>query len=798
MNNRYVCLHGHFFQPPRQNPWLEEVEQQDSAYPYHDWNEKITWECYAPNAASRILDANMRIVDIMNNYRQISFDFGPTLLTWLESHFPKVYARILEADARSQQLFCGHGSAIAQAYNHIIMPMATRTDKQTQVLWGIADFEHRFKRYPEGMWTAQTAIDYETLEIMAEQNIRFTILDPNQAHAIRPIGQNQWQKVDIETFNTGMPYRCVLPSGRSIDIFFYDAGLAQDMRPGRLLNSGEELANSICARFDGKDTAPHLVHASVNGETFGHHHRKGDMALAYCLYHITTTKSAKLTVYGEFLEKFPPTFEVQIREKSSWTYDQELSQNPQPDISGHDFNPLQGATDWLRDNLQRIYTENMQQFTPSPWAVRDNYVSLMLDRSEGNQEVFFAHNFSKNLDDTERVFVLKLLEMQRCAMLMYSSSIINVEEIAQIENQQNLLFASRAISLAKQVSGLNLEQAYIKLLERVKSSHPELANGAAVYETFVQPSVIDSTRLCAHYAITSLFGQYPEESRIYSYTVTKKYFEQVISGTHKLLLGTAHVKSELTQEADDVSFAVLYFGEFNISAGVRIFQSKEKFENMISELKTAFANNDTAEVILLINSIFESNNYSLWHLFKDEQRRILEQLFTDTFRENENTFRMVNQRNLPLMVMMKDLRMPIPRAFALTAELVANSDLRQAVEADPVNPQALSEITKRAREWSFDIETVSLEFLVRKKIDTLMEALQENPFEQGLLQQIISVLESMAQLGINVDLWSSQNIYFELGKKHYLKKTGTSPTPPGKDWAQNFNRLGELLKVRMT
>ena len=186
----YVCIHGHFYQPPRENPWLEEVELQDSAYPYHDWNERITEECYRPNMASRILGPDRKIIDIVNNYSKISFDFGPTLLSWLERHAPDVYQGVIDADKKSQERFSGHGAAIAQAYNHIIMPLANSRDKRTQIAWGIYDFEHRFGRKPEGMWLPETAVDLETLDILAEYGIKFTILSPHQAKRVRSIGGN--------------------------------------------------------------------------------------------------------------------------------------------------------------------------------------------------------------------------------------------------------------------------------------------------------------------------------------------------------------------------------------------------------------------------------------------------------------------------------------------------------------------------------------------------------------------------------------------------------------------------------
>jgi len=296
--NRYICIHGHFYQPPRENPWLEDVELQDTAYPHHDWNEKVMQECYLQNAASRILGSDKKIIDIVNNYANISFDFGPTLLHWLQLQAPDVYEKILQADNKSRETFSGHGSAIATAYNHIIMPLANTRDKHTQVIWGIRDFENRFARYPEGMWLPETAVDTETLEVLAEYGIKFTILAPSQAKHVRKIGTKRWQKVDEKNLDITMPYLCNLPSGKSINLFFYHGPTSHDVAYGRLLRNGETFAARLMESFKDDGEQTQLVHIATDGESFGHHHRHGDMALAYCLHHIETNKLAKITVYG--------------------------------------------------------------------------------------------------------------------------------------------------------------------------------------------------------------------------------------------------------------------------------------------------------------------------------------------------------------------------------------------------------------------------------------------------------------------------------------------------------------------
>src|SRR5687768_11333917 len=307
-HSRFLTIHGHFYQPPRENPWLEAVEPQDSAFPYHDWNERITAECYEPNATARILDVADRIRRIVNNYAAISFNFGPTLLSWLEVAAPDTYAAVLEADRLSLQRFSGHGCAIAQAYNHIILPLANARDKRTQVLWGIRDFERRFGRRPEGMWLPETAVDLDSLDVLAAEGIVYTILEPHQATRFRRIGESAWDEGHLDPT---MPYRCPLPSGRSIDIFFYDGPISRAVAFERLLARGENLAHRLTGAFNEVRAHPQLVNIATDGETYGHHHRFGEMALAYALHLIEEQGMATLTNYGEHLERHPPTHEVE-------------------------------------------------------------------------------------------------------------------------------------------------------------------------------------------------------------------------------------------------------------------------------------------------------------------------------------------------------------------------------------------------------------------------------------------------------------------------------------------------------
>src|SRR5579859_339354 len=304
-NNKFICIHGHFYQPPRENAWLEVIEVQDSAHPYHDWNERITAECYEPNATSRILNEEQVISDIINNYSKISFNFGPTLLSWMEVYAKETYDAILQADKESIKRFGGHGSAIAQVYNHIIMPLANARDKEAQIVWGIRDFEQRFGRTPEGMWLAETAADTATLEVLAANGIKFTVLAPRQAKAVRKVGEAKWGDVNDRTINTRCSYLCNLPSGKSISLFFYDGDISQSIAFNGLLNDGKRFAENLLNAINPDEKETQLVHVATDGETYGHHHKHGDMALAFCLDYIEKSEKATLTNYAQFLAISP-------------------------------------------------------------------------------------------------------------------------------------------------------------------------------------------------------------------------------------------------------------------------------------------------------------------------------------------------------------------------------------------------------------------------------------------------------------------------------------------------------------
>jgi alpha-amylase/alpha-mannosidase (GH57 family) len=807
--NRYVCIHGHFYQPPRENPWLEDVELQDSAYPYHDWNERITEECYRQNAASRILGPDRKIIDIVNNYSKISFDFGPTLLRWLQNHESEVYEKIIEADKKGGELFSGHRPALAQPYNHMIMPLTNERDKYTQVIWGINDFQQRFGREPEGMWLPETAVDLETLEVLAQNNIEFTILSPRQAHRIRKVGDKKWKKVEQDSIDTTRPYLCKLSSGAQINLFFYQGPVSKQVAYGSLLHSGDILAKDILGVLDDEPKRPQLAHIATDGETYGHHHRRGDMALAYCIHHIETDNLANITVYGQYLEKFPPEYEVEINENTSWScphgierwksncgccYDKKFAGKQQW------RGPLREALDWLREQLITVFEETFSQFCSDPWEVRNKYITVINNREPENIEKFLSGSVSKELVYENKVTILKLLEMQRNAMLMYTSCGWFFNDISGIETAQIMQYASRAIQLATEVSGEDFEAEFENILEKAPSNYRQFNNGKDVYEKLVRPGRIDLNRVAAHATISSLFDERLDETDIYCYSTKIEQYDRYEAGIQKLAIGRATIQSKILLEKNDIDFTVLHFGGHNLTGAVSKKMTDTEFIKMKTHISEAFKKGDTTEVMRLMNLSFDGNNYSLWHLFKDQQRKILYELLNTTWEEIEASFRHIYEYNHTIMQLMRSMNMPLPKALSTPAEFILNEDLCEEISLDDFDINRLKVLIDIVKQLSLQIDEPKIRLESSRKINCLMGKLKNAPEDTEILTKIKKLIDILVHIVPELDLEEAQNIFFAISKKRYneINKKADSGDPWAKDWINCFHDLADCLQITVS
>ncbi|HET8774279.1 MAG TPA: DUF3536 domain-containing protein [Thermoanaerobaculia bacterium] len=789
-----ICIHGHFYQPPRENPWLEAVETQDSAFPYHDWNTRITAECYEPNATARILDAKERILGIVNNYASISFNFGPTLLSWLETAAPDTYAAILEADRVSMERHSGHGCAIAQAYNHAILPLANERDKRTQVRWGVRDFEHRFGRKPEAMWLPETAVDVASLEALAAEGLRYTILEPHQAARWRKIGGSHWSHGSLDPT---MPYLCRLPSGRSMAIFFYDGPISRAVAFEQLLARGEHFAHRLLgALHDGREHAQ-LVHVATDGETYGHHHRFGEMALAYALRVIESRPDVRIANYGEFLAKHPPTHEVEIKENTAWSCAHGV-ERWRSDCGcnaggGHGWNqqwrtPLRGALDWLRDEVSAVFAREGAQVLRDPWAAREDYIDVILDRGEPSLTRFLARHA---IDGANVPAILQLLEMQRNAMLMYTSCGWFFSDLSGIETLQVLHYAARAVQLAESVSQARLEPQFAERLSRARSNLHDRGTGRQIYEREVLPARLDLGRVAAHYAVLSLFDSFDEEARVYCYDVVRRDLVVRRAGRARLAVGVIDVRSRITHETATFELAALHLGETELTGGVRASRDHSDYGQVSDALIAAMEPGGIPAVIRLLDEHFSETPLSIRSLFRDEQRRILHKLIETTLQEAESAFRQLHERYDPLMRFHTRLGVPVPQVLRTAAEFDLNLQMRRLLEAEPPQPLAIEAQLREARAENVALDqTTTMAFA--DAIERASAAFRERPDDVDRLEALETLVTIVRGADLPVDLRRAQNRYYRMRAS---VRPAIAASGNGTRWLALFDALGGKLTI---
>ncbi len=809
MTDRYICVHGHFYQPPRENPWLEVVEIQDSAAPYHDWNARVTAECYGPNGASRILDGAGRILAITNNYAQISFNVGPTLLAWLEHAAPETYARILEADRDSRARRSGHGNALAQIYNHMIMPLATRRDKETQVVWGIADFRHRFGREPEGMWLPETAVDTETLEVLAARGIAFTILAPHQAARVRPLAGHDWSDVSGERVDPKRPYVCRLPSGRTITLFFYDGPASRAIAFEGLLNNGESFAERLAEGFT-DHPGPQLLHVATDGESYGHHHGFGEMALTYALRVIEERDLGRLTNYGEYLAMVPPDHAVEIAERTSWSCAHGIERwrancgcrAGHPGWNQAWRGPLRDALDWLRDELASVFEREAGRYLKDPWAARDAYIDVILTRAAETVDAFFAAHGRPHGDANGRTRALQLLEMQRHAMLMYTSCGWFFDELSGIETVQVIKYAARALQLAERF-GVRLEDEFVGRLGAAKSNLRQWGDGAGVYRRAVKRSIVTLPRVVAHYGISSLFEPYGEETSVFSYTVRRQDARRETAASHALAAELVTVTSRITDETADAAYAALHLGGHDLQCGVRLGATQPWYDEMKQALADAFLGHGASAALRLLDDRFGRSLFGLPDLFVEERRKILSLLTEERLSRFEGVYRELYEESRPLLAFMRESEIPVPPAFLMAAQYTLIRMLTQEIRRAAEEP-----LGDRAFELAGDLDALGLAAewsdaapLLRQTLETRAEGLQYDPLGPPLVQTH-RLLDLVDTLGANVNLWQVQNLYHAAAVAH-RDMLRSDPDEPGGDaedrssQAAEFWRLGSRLNFNL-
>ena len=823
-SRRCICIHGHFYQPPRENPWLEAVETQDSAAPYHDWNERVTAECYAPNGASRIVNHRQQIIRIVNNYSRISFNFGPTLLSWLDEHAPRTYLMTLDGDQQSTGRYRGHGSALAQVYNHIIMPLANQRDRETQILWGIADFEHRFGHKPEGMWLPETAVSRESLDLLAQHGIRFTILAPHQCLRVRELDDTslqpslpelngagaRWTETPGASVDPNRPYLVRLEQGRSIAVFFYNGPISRAIAFEGLLNSGENFANRLINGFNPHSTEAQIVHVATDGESYGHHHRHGEMALSYALKLIEDNQLAALTNYAQFLSDFPPTWEAEIVEDTSWScahgverWRSDCSCNGgHPGWNQQWRTPLRAALDWLRDTILPLTENAAYGLLKDVWEARNAYISIILAHALERRNAvdsFFAQHASRDLSSAERIRMLQLMEMQRHAQLMYTSCGWFFDDISGIETVQIIAYAARALQLAAEVFALNrgmLEARFLEILSQAKSNDAEWKDGAEVYKRAVKPMEVTLEQVAARYAISSFFNSYSEETTLFCYTIRRLEYNVVTSGHGRLAIGQVTVTSNITEESDAFRFAALHFGDQNVTAAVKQSSARDlpAFKALKQKSSAAVTLGNLPEVVRLIDGYFGGSPYSLVSLFSDDQRRILRVILQSTLGEVERSLAGIYEEHASLLHFLNAARLPKPPALTMAAGFAINAGLRRALEDDPIDLARVRSLIKLAKDDGVGLDQHELSYLVDQRMKRAMVETQSEPLDMEHLERTLELAHTVRELPFRLNLWQAQNIWHDIlmESPQLLREASASAADR---WRESFLELGRQLWI---
>lgn len=762
---RCLCVHAHFYQPPRENPWLDYVSLDPTAHPAHDWNTRICDECYRPNQAARLIDGSGKIAYITNNYRHLSFNVGPTLHSWINQKDPTLAQSIVEAD-RNAAIELGRGGAVAQAYNHMIMPLANHQDKQTQTRWGIRDFEYRFNRKPAGIWLPETAVDLETLEVLAANGIEFTILAPHQCAAVKePTGE--WSPTyGGAALDISRPYVQHLPSGKKITLIFYQGSVAHDIAFGGLLSSGDRFAEALMHLVPDKGE-PSLVTIATDGETYGHHHRYGEMALARAFQIINNSSSNVLTTnIAAFLEKYPATWECRIQENTSWScaHGIERWRSDCGCHTGGEFGwhqqwraPLRDALDVLRDSIDELYEKHVKKICDSPWQLRDDAIELYLPgTSELSAQASFEHKKTflnrryGSLSSAAQTQLLSLLEAQRMRSFMYTSCGWFFNDIAGIETRQILAYAIRASELVHRTAGVDLTPRFLKQLEAAKGNAHEAETGRAVVERFVFPQRESIKTVAAAAALLDKSGSY------YSFDIsseTKKY----LSGDMRLSTGTLSIADTCSGEVWRGNSVVFSMGGLD-----DVCRLSEKNDPTDAEIRNYFYVSDVLSLSRYLEKTYELGPWNFANLPSDSRLHVADSIMERTEQQQFDTAEELVEMHRRLMVQLKLLRISPPPILSAAADLVFRRKISLLSAStssvlELLNPDSpLGVLLDEARSLGVDS---NLSFLAPRIADEISDAIEKNALkqEENVYNKVIYYLKRIKELEIPLQFWHLQN-----------------------------------------
>lgn len=775
-----LVIHGHFYQPPRENPWTGVVEPEPGAHPFHDWNERVYSECYRANAFARIVDQYGRVSRIVNNYNNISFNFGPTLLSWIEEHHPSVYLRILDADRVSRERHGGHGNAIAQTYNHAILPLCNERDRVTQIRWGLVDFRHRFQREPESLWLSETACNDDTLGSLIDEGLKYVILSPYQAERVRS-ESGDWHNVSDGSVDPAVAYRYYHRdgSGRSIAIFFYDGPRARSIAFESALSSSQALVD-LLSRARGGDGR--IVHVATDGESYGHHAHFADRSLAYALEEEAVARGFWVTNYGEYLEKYPPTREVEIKsgldgEGTAWSCAHGVGRWYRDcgcETGGREGwnqgwrGPLRQALDCLRNAAAARFESEGGRFFEDPWATRDAYAELLL-RNNIVPEDFLRRQCGRRLRAADQVRALSLLEMQKNALFMYTSCGWFFSDLAGIETLQILKYAGRVLDLYEEIGGDSPKVKFLELLAEAKSNRAEHGDGAEIYRALVEPASVTHRKMAANLAFSTLVEAGSEEGESGGYSHEFSDFRRQQIGRLTLATGRVSLESIRTGCQLDVIFAAIHFGGVDFYCVVRAFPGADYFRKGSKRLWTAFRKDSLPAILRIAQEEFGPDEYGLEHVLPDNRQRISEIVFGNLVRRFSEEYAHLYRENHRTLEMLHSAGFELPAELKVAAEFTLGKRFEDEIRKqnrslDPGDYKLALEIAREIKQRGLNVDASGSTRAFGEMIATAVSHMLRKPAAASM-QSTLDLIRLCRRLGIRPSMERAQELLYEARRR---------------------------------
>ncbi len=800
-HSKFLIIHAHFYQPPRENPWLGIIERQEGASPFQNWNERITAECYKANTLSRTLDGKGRILSIVNNFKYLSFNVGPTLLNWLQECHPATYDAIVAADFESRTLNSGHGNAIAQVYNHVIMPLASKREQEIQIICGKRDFRRHYGREAESIWLAEAAINETTVELLIEHGTKFVILSPFQAYRIKKIGDDHWLDVSDGSIDSSMPYRIFSDNGH-LDVFFYNKPVSTAVAFEHLLRDADRFAKKLSSALGKKDGA-RLMNICTDGESYGHHEAFGDMCLSAFFSGIAEKHGFRITNYGNYIEQFPPFMQVELKpgkngEGTSWSCshgvdrwqkDCGCSSGGNPGWNQRWREPLRKGLIKLKEELDNIYEEGVKDFFSDPWGPLVDFIEIRKNRSNRDADAFLSRYINKNLDDGEREHLLRLLESQLNSHLMFTSCAWFFDDISGIEAIQNLKYAARAVELSGRTELITI------LLDKLAEAKSNIGEdtGKNLYLKIIAP-MMRTYDLVANQAIMESVLLEKESGRYFFYDVCVKDKERF--DNYGLTLGRLELLDSFLGIRKEYLFFCVQNDEFFLQTWLGKDLSWEVRSRILEKLKHR-DKNPSSLTAQEIGKEFGLRCYGLSDLLEYDRKEILAKAMVKDFGGlKERTLAYFN-KNEKLIGQMIRFGLDLPSEVRLTVSFAIHHKLKFEMEClkgetNPEKFEKVMELISFSRKLKIPIDTDSEKKDILETLLGKFRKLFKDP-DLNLLIEIRNITGIISTIGFKIDLAPVQNILFEYFEGPF-QEFATNLKDKERDMPA-YHFAGELLKL---